>query len=305
MGFRRAAAVFSLVLIPAALARGGAAATSAGAPGPVPATTQPAPRPAEGYRLLGAGSWIVSDAKVHSSVGFPTQIRRKVAVGADPATGRRVLEESRWSGLEYEATGPARPLPPADGRSFDELNLPPQATLPDQTIVLARRRYLCSVTQYGFRSDVDGKTTLVTLWRDKTGTFKAPARSMSINNHDVPLPPDTIQADFTVEGPRVSTRGTRRIVGLNLSLKVGERVCACLVESTRVQGTSNDKPVSIVTREWFCDDLPGEKVRTQSAMVVGAMRSDSDVTVVDFHAAPLRPLSPLPPGPATRPASAE
>jgi hypothetical protein len=110
---------------------------------------------------------------------------------------------------------------------------------------------------------------------------------MSINGKEIPLPQDALQADYVVEGPRVSTKGQRRIVSLASPLRVNGLTCNCLVEATRAEGTSNDKPMALLVREWFTHDLPGERLRTVTSMSVGAMRVESDVTVLDFHVARL------------------
>jgi hypothetical protein len=245
------------------------------------ATTQPEKKQ-EGYRYLELGSWIISEANIRSN-GMPAVLKRKVLLTTQPATGQRAIEESRWHNDAFEPTGPLLDLADADRRGFDDLGLKPRETLPDAAVTVAHKRYLCSVTTYVFRAD--GRTTELTLWRDKSGETHLPPRSMSINNKDVPLPQDALQADFSVEGPRVSTRGERRIVALASPLRVNNQTCNCLVESTRTHGTSNDKPMSLSLREWFCHELPGERLRTVTAMSVGAMQVESDVTVVDFHAA--------------------
>lgn len=276
--------VLPLVLI-AVAARGGSASAPA---------TQPA-KTVEGFRMLEKGSWVVTQAQVMSN-GVPTALKRKMTVTTHPSTGQRMIEESRWSGSEFAPTGEYQPMI-ADRRGFDELGLTPEARLADQALILARRRYSCSVTRYLFRDEASGRTTMLTLWRDKSGQLKLPARSMQINNHEVPLPGDALQAEFTIEGPKVSSRGTRRILALASPLRVNGTTHACLVESTQTQGTSNEKAVSIQVREWYCAALPGERLRTQTTMSVGPMRVDSDVCVVDFYVAG---------GSATtRPASAE
>jgi hypothetical protein len=115
------------------------------------------------------------------------------------------------------------------------------------------------------------------------GGTQLPPRAMSINGKEIPLPQDALQADYVVEGPRVSTKGQRRIVSLASPLRVNGLTCNCLVEATRAEGTSNDKPMALLVREWFTHDLPGERLRTVTSMSVGAMRVESDVTVLDFH----------------------
>jgi hypothetical protein len=243
-------------------------------------TTQPA-KPLEGYRYMDAGSWIISEAQIQTN-GTPASIKRKVLVTSEPSTGARVMQECRWTMDAFEPTGPAQPLATADRRGFDELGFTAHSTGPDQVLTIGRKRYVCAVSTYLFEGG-EGRTTLLTLWRDKSGATQLPPRTMSINNHDVPLPQDALQADFTVEGPRVSTKGQRRIVSLASPLRVNGLTCNCLVEVTQSQGTSNDKPMSLLTREWFTHDLPGERLRTVTAMSVGAMRVESDVTVLDFH----------------------
>lgn len=250
----------------------------------------------EGYRLLENGSWVVTQAQVNSN-GIPTAMKRKMTVTTHPTTGQRVVAEARWSGSDFAPTGEMAPVVPADHRGFDQLGLTPEATLPEQVLSLSRRRYTCTVTRYLFRDEADGRTTLLTLWRDKTGQLKLPARCIQINNHEVPLPPDAIQADFTVEAPNHSSKGMRRILALASPLRVNGQTHSCLIESTQTQGTSNDKPVSISIREWFCAALPGERLRTQTTMSVGQMRVDSDVCVVEFFVASTHPT--------TRPSAAE
>jgi hypothetical protein len=250
------------------------------------ATTQPTARPKEGYRLLGAGSWVVTHSAVTSSMGFPSSVKRKAVVSGDAATGGRTVLESRWSGTEFEPIGPSQSLGAIDGRTFDQMGFTPQTSLPDETIHLGRRRYLCSVNQYHFRSEADGRSVLITLYRDKSQTIKLPARSLTAGGREIPLPGDAIQADFTIEGPRMSAKGTRRIVATASPLVVSGKTHMCLVESTRTEGTSNDKPLSIQAQEWFSDALPGERMRLQTNTTVGKTRVDSDVTVAEFGVTP-------------------
>jgi len=262
-------------------------AVVAGAGESAPATTQPTKR-VEGYRYMDAGSWIISEAHVQTN-GTPATIKRKVAVTVDQASGQRVVEESRWTATVdgFERTGPAQPLGVADRRSFDEMGFTPHATQPDQVLTIGRKRYVCSVCTYLFEGGADGRSTQLTLWRDKSGGTQLPPRQMSINGKEIPLPQDALQADYVVEGPRVSTKGQRRIVSLASPLRVNGLTCNCLVEATRAGGTSNDKPMALLVREWFTHDLPGERLRTVTSMSVGAMRVESDVTVLDFHVARL------------------
>jgi hypothetical protein len=263
-------------------------AVAAGAAEVAPATTQPT-KPIEGYRYMDVGSWIISEAHVQTN-GTPATIKRKVTVTVDSASGQRAIEESRWkaSADGFEPIGPAQPLAVADRRSFDELGFTPHATQPDQVLTIGRKRYVCSVSTYLFEGGgSDGRSTQLTLWRDKSGGTQLPPRAMSINGKEIPLPQDALQADYTVEGPRVSTKGQRRIVSLASPLRVNGLTCNCLVEATRAEGTSNDKPMALLVREWFTHDLPGERLRTVTSMSVGAMRVESDVTVLDFHVARL------------------
>lgn len=262
-------------------------------PAPVPAATAvkvtPATQPAkvlDGYRYLDHGSWIVTEARVRTNE-TPATIKRKALVTTDPATGERALEELRWNMDAFEPIGPAQPLAKPDRRGFDQLGFAPQSTLPDQPITVAGRRYLCAVSTYVFKDEAGDRTTTLTLYRDKSGQTQLPPRTMSVNNKDLPLPTDALQADFKIEAPGVSTAGQRRIVSLTTPLRVGNQTCSCLVESTQTQGKSNNKPMTLTLREWFCHDLPGERLRTQTAMSVGPMKVESDVTVLDFHVARL------------------
>jgi hypothetical protein len=267
------------------------------------AATQPA-KLFDGYRHLDPGSWVVTEARVRSN-GTPTAIRRKVMVTTD-AAGRRVLEDHRWHNEAFEPTGPAQPLAPPDRRAFDELGLRPQSTLPDQPLTVGRKRYLCSVATYVIKGG-DRSTTL-TLYRDKSKSTQLPPRSIAVNGKDLPLPADCLQADVVVEGATVSTRGQRRIVSLASPIRVNGQACNCLVESTRTEGTSNGKPMTLTVQEWFCHDLPGERLRTVTQMTVGSMEAASDVAVLDFHVArpdaTIHTHTPAPPAP-TSPPSAE
>jgi hypothetical protein len=253
----------------------------------LPVTRTPATQPAkvqDGYRYLDHGSWIISEANIRSN-GMPATLKRKILVTTQPTSGQRAIEESRWINEAFEPTGPVQALAAPDRRSFDELRLKPHDTQPDAVVTVAHKRYLCSVTTYVFRNEGEARSTELTLWRDKSGETHLPPRNISINNKDVPLPQDALQADFTIEGPKVSTRGERRIIAMASPLRVNNQTCTCLVESTRTQGTSNDKPMTLSLREWFCHELPGERLRTVTAMTVGSMQVESDVTVVDFHVA--------------------
>jgi hypothetical protein len=253
---------------------------------PAAAATQPA-KPIEGYRHLDHGSWVITEARVRSN-GTPTAIRRKVLITAD-ATGRRAVEESRWHNDTFEPTGPAQPLAAPDRRSFDELGLKPQSTRPEEPLTLGRKRYLCTVATYVIKSDAGDRTTTLTLYRDNSGATHLPPRTLSVNNRELPLPADCLQVDFTVDGPTIATRGQRRIVSLSSPLRAGGQTCACLVEQTRSQGTSNDKPVALTLQEWFSHDLPGERLRTTTEMTAGPMQVASEVTVLDFHVAGKNP----------------
>jgi hypothetical protein len=262
---------------------GGDAPPATQPPTAAPATTQPAARPLDAHRYLDHGSWIVTEARVRSN-GTPTTIRRKVLITTD-AAGRRTLEESRWRNDAFEPDSPALPLAPPDRRSFDELGLAPQPAQADQALTLGRKRYLCSVTTYVVKDDAGNRTTTLTLYRDKSGGTQLPPRTMGVNNRELPLPADCLQVDFAVEGPKVSTRGQRRIVSLSSALRIKGQTCACLVEETRSQGTSNDLPLALAVQEWHCHDLPGERLRTVTEMTAGNMQVASDVTVIDFHVA--------------------
>jgi hypothetical protein len=212
---------------------------------------------------------------------MPTAIKRKLSVTTLPTTGRAV-EEAKWNGAEFEPTGPAKDCSTPDRRGFDELGLAATQTRADETITVARKSYTCTVGTYEFRGE-DGRITRLTLWR--CAGVKLPPRTMSINNQEIPLPEDALQADFTVEGSTISTKGQRRIIALASLVRIGGRDCECVVESITSSGASTGKPVNITTREWSSADLPGEKLRTLTTMAVGQLRVDSDVSVVDFHVA--------------------
>jgi hypothetical protein len=273
---------FCLTLCCATVALAGEQQPAAAA---APATTQPA-KPLDAYRYLDHGSWIVTEAHVRTNA-TPATIKRKAVVTTLPGTNDRAVEELRWNMDAFEPTGPAQPLAKPDRRGFDELGFTPLSTLPDQPLTVARKRYLCSVSTYVFKDDAGGRTTTVTLWRDKSGQTQLPPRAMSVNNKDLPLPGDALQADFKIEAPGVSTSGQRRIVSIAAPVRVGSQTLSCLVESTQTQGTSHEKPMSLNLREWFSHELPGERLRTVTAMSVGPMRVESDVTVLDFHVAKL------------------
>ena len=249
------------------------------------AATQPA-RGVSGYRYLDVGSWIVIESHVRTN-GTAATMKRRIQIMADPATHERSLQESRWVTDAFVPTGEAQVLARPDRRSFDQLGLTADSTAPDEVVTIGGKRYVCSVATYLFTSQDDGRSTRVTLWRDKSGTTKLPPRWVSINHKEIPLPQDALQADVNVEGPNISTRGQRRIISMASPLRVSGQTCNCLVEGTQTQGTSNGKALSLTVREWLCHDLPGERMRTVTAMSCGPMRVESDVTVLDFHVARL------------------
>jgi hypothetical protein len=248
----------------------------------------PATRPAkglEGYRYLDAGSWIVVESHVRTN-GTPATMKRRIQITADPKTHERLLQESRWVNDAFAPTGEPQPLARPDRRAFDQLGFTPDSTAPEQVVTIGGKRYVCSVSTYLFDGQ-DGRVTRLTLWRDKSGATQLPPRAVSVNLKQIPLPQDALQADVIVEGPNVSTRTQRRILSMASPLRVNGQTCNCLVEGTETQGTSNGKPLSITVREWLCHDLPGERLRTVTAMTCGPMRVESDVTVLDFHVARL------------------
>lgn len=248
--------------------------------------TVPATQPAkvqDGFRYLDHGSWVVTETRVTTN-GNPATVRRKTTLVTLPGTAQRAAQEARWSGSAFETDGDPQPLPAPDRRTFDQLALKPHATLPDQVVEVARKRYTCSVTQYRFTADND-RVTLLTLWRDKSGNTRLPLRTLCLPGRELPLPADALQADFQTDGPTTSTHGERRIVSLASPIRVNNQTCPTLVESTRIQGTSNGKPVEISLREWFCHALPGERLRTVTAMSVGPNKVESDTAVTEFHVA--------------------
>jgi hypothetical protein len=270
MLFRKFISLFALLLTASAFA--GELASPA---------TQPV-KPADGYRFLEPGSWIVIEAHVRTN-GSPAAIKRRIQVTVNPKTGERAIEEARWVNDTFVPTGALEHLPQPDRRTFDQLGLTPDATLPDQVLMIGRKRYVCSVSSYLFADTTDGRSTHLTLWRDKSGSTQLPPRTLSINHQNIPLPGDALQADFTVDGPNISTRGERRILSLAAPLRVNGQTCNCLVEGTQTRGMSNNRPLSLTVREWFCHDLPGERLRTLTSMTAGAMNVESDITVLDFH----------------------
>jgi hypothetical protein len=258
-------------------------ASAFGGEGAAPAS-QPA-RGVEGYHYLDVGSWIVIESHVRTN-GTPATMKRRIQITADPKTHERSLQESRWVNDAFVPTGGPQLLARPDRRSFDQLGFTPDSTAPEQVVTIGGKRYVCTVSTYLFTSP-EGRATRVTLWRDKSGASKLPPRTISINRKEIALPQDALQADITVEGPNISTRAQRRILSMASPLRVNGQTCNCLVEGTQTQGTSNGKPLSITVREWLCHDLPGERLRTVTAMTCGPMRVESDVTVLDFHVARL------------------
>jgi hypothetical protein len=244
--------------------------------------TQPSPiATLDAYRHLDAGSWIITQGTVRSG-DTPTQIKRKITIVTREGS-QRAVEEAKWSGDAFVPTGPAQPLAPADQRTFDELGLKPHSVEPDRVVAVGAKRYVCSVKTYRFEEA--GRTTLLTLYRDSSGGTKLPPRTISVNNREIPLPADALQADFAVEGPNLSTKGQRRIAALASPLRIKGQTCNCLVEATRVEGTSNGKPMDMLVEEWFCHDLPGERLRTVTAITAGGTHVQTETAVLNFHVA--------------------
>jgi len=238
--------------------------------------------PCNDYRHLAQRSWVITEAHVRTN-GSPATIKRKVTVTVDPSTGRRAIEESRWVNDAFEPVGAPRVLDDGAVRGFDDLGLTPASQQDEQVLTIGRKRYVCTVATYVIAGE--GRSTTLTLWRDQSGATQLPPRTLSINNKDLPLPADALQADFVVEGQTVSSKGERRIASLAAPLRVNGQTCNCLVEETRLRGTSNGKPLALDVREWYCHDLPGERLRTLTSMTSGAMQVESDVAVLDFHVA--------------------
>jgi hypothetical protein len=258
----------------------GTFAAGASAPATRPSGVAPAGQP---LRYLEPGSWVVTEAHVRTN-GSPSAMRRKVVLAADPKSGVRTVQEMRWKGEAFDAEGPAVAAGEADRRTFDQLGLTIDSTQPEQAVTVGRRRYVCSVTTYVFADEAGGRTTTLTLWRDRSGQTQLPPRTIAVGEREIPLPADALQAEFVVRGPKGQTKGERRIVSMAAPLRVGEQTLNCLAEATRVTGTSGERPLTIVRREWFSHDLPGEPLRTLTVMNGGAAEVESDVTVVDFHA---------------------
>jgi hypothetical protein len=240
---------------------------------------------ASSHRYLEPGSWVVTEARVRSN-GAPSTVRRKVAVVArDQRDGERAVEESKWAADGFEPVGPARPLGRADRRAFDELYPKPQSVQPDHVVTIGSKRYVCRVETHALRDPASGRSSVLTLWRDKSGGTQLPPRTLSINGAETPLPADALRAEIAADGPDGSFRSRRRVVSLASPLRVSGQTLSCLVEATETRGTHVGKAVSITSQEWYCHDLPGERLRAVTCGTVDGAELQSETTVVDFHLA--------------------
>ena len=271
MTCRAVPTLFSLILSVAAIAEAGGDAAA---------------RPATGaHPYLEPGSWLVTETRGQGS-GAAVAVKQKVAVIApgDAESGRAV-QESKWVADAFEPNGTIRPLGRVDRRTFDEIRPKPDGLHPDRVVTIGPKRYVCRVEAHAFRDAADGRSTVLTLWRDKAGGTQLPPRSVSINGADVPLPVDALQAEVATEGPDGSTRSQRRVVSLASPLRVSGRTLSCVVEMTETRGTQGGKPVGEQVQEWFCHDLPGERLRVVTRGTAGGAEVQSETTVVDFHVA--------------------
>lgn len=259
--------------------------------------TRPTGDPVNGYRLLGNGSWIVSEAMVRTTPGFPGHVKRKVTIADAPGAGQRTIREFAWSGSAFEPTGPEQNLATPDTRSFDQMNFTAQGTPADMVMTIARKRYPCTATVYHFENKAKQETTRLTLYRDKSQQVRLPLRYMGVAGQQIPLPEDAIGADLVIEGHNTSIKGQRRIVSLASPVAIKDRTCMCVIESIRQEGQRGAKPLSIMGREWHCHELPGEKLKSESITTMGQVRIESDVVVQDFFVTPAA----IAKAPATRP----
>jgi hypothetical protein len=240
----------------------------------------------DSHRYLEPGSWMVTETRQRSGDAHVAAAKQKVLVvaGGEAGGGRAILE-SRWVVDGFEPAGSARPLGGVDPRSFDVRYPKPRGVQPDGVVTIGPKRYVCRVETHEFRDATTGRSTVLTLWRDKSGGTQLPPRSVSINGGEIPLPADALQAEVAADGPEGSTRSHRRVVSLASPLRVSGRTLSCVVESTETRGTRGGKRVGISVQEWFCHDLPGERLRVITCGTAGGGEVQTETTVVDFHVA--------------------
>jgi hypothetical protein len=281
MTSRAVSTLFALLFAVSAVAEqpGGDAARDAS----VEAQSVEAPS-GEAHRYLEPGSWIVTETRVRSDGAAVTEKRKLAVVAAADGDGR-ALQESRWAGDGFGPATQARPLNAGNRREFDQVCPKPQDVQPDRVVTVGPKRYVCRVETYTFRDLMGGRTTVLTLWRDKTCGTHLPPRTLSIHGEAIPLPADALQAELATEGPGVSTKSRRVVSALASPLRVNGQTLSCLVETTETRGTEGGKAVELGMREWSSHDVPGEPLRTVTCGTIGGAEVQSETTVIDFHVA--------------------
>jgi hypothetical protein len=73
------------------------------------------------------------------------------------------------------------------------------------------------------------------------------------------------------------------VVALASPLRVNGQTLSCLVERIETRGTQDGKPVAVASQEWYCHDLPGERLRVLTCGTVAGAEVQSETAVVDFH----------------------
>jgi hypothetical protein len=275
----RAVPTLSLLFLTAAAVageRGGDAARDAG--------------PGEA-RYLGPGSWVITESRVRSNGSAVTE-KRKFAVVARSGGDIPAVQESKWAADGFEPAGPARPLDGGDRCNFDALSLKSTGANPDGVVTIGPKRYVCRVETYTLRDEPTGRSTVLTLWRDKSGGTQLPPRTVRIDGASVPLPPDALQAEIATEGPNLATKSRRVVSALASPLRVNAQTLSCLVETTETRGTDAGKAVNLAVREWRCHDVPGQALRTVTCGTIGGAEVQTETVVIDFHVA--RAASPAP-----------
>lgn len=242
-----------------------------------------------GRPFLEPGSWVITETRVRSNGAAVTE-KRKLAVVAPAEGDAPAVQESKWAADGFEPTGPARPLEGMGCSSFDPLSLKPTGAHPDGVVTIGPKRYVCRVETYTLRDEPNGRSTVLTLWRDKSGGTQLPPRTAAIHGASFPLPADALQAEIATDGPGVSTKSRRVVSALASPLRVNAQTLSCLVETTETRGTDGGKAVNLAVREWRCHDVPGQPLRTVTCGTIGGAEVQTETAVIDFHVA--RPASP-------------
>jgi hypothetical protein len=240
----------------------------------------PATGGADAHGYLQPGSWIVLETRTRCDGAAATGDRHRIAVVAKGTGGERAIVESQWRG---DGFGPARPIVAANRQPFDDLVPKPNSAPPDRVVTVGTQRYVCGAATYEFRDATAGRTTTLTLWRDKSGGTQLPPRVLAIGGREIPLPGDALQAEIVVNGADASTKTQRQVVALASPLRVKGQTLSCLVERIETRGTLGGKAVAIASQEWYCHDLPGERLRVLTCGTVGGAEVRSETAVVDFH----------------------